>query len=147
VWCILLVDNSISKKYWPLEVCSCCTIAESIPGTMYRLLFLERSRSGLSCMATPCLPCVALSLSAFSAFFCYLLSAFITRSVFRTPDSARSSFSPLSIWPQTQPHSHLCSFLPSLRLLLLEADSSVLPKILDESGLLFPLSFPHFLFM
>jgi len=50
-----------------------------------------------------------------------------------------------SILSQTQPHFHLFSFLPSLQLLLFKADSSELPKTLDEFRPLFPYSLPHFL--
>jgi len=84
-------------------------------------------------------------------------SAFhVPRSVFRVPCSAFhvlcfdpgfrfDRFRLHSILPQTQPHFHLFSFWSSLRLLLLEADSSELPMTLDESRSLFPHSLPHFL--
>ena len=76
------------------------------------------------------------------------LSAFrFPLSAFRFPHSALPSRIPLSIQPQSQPHFHLFTFLSSLQLLLLEADSSVLPETLDEPRPFFPPSPPFFRFV
>ena len=68
-------------------------------------------------------------------------------SAIHYPHSALPSQIPLSIQPQSQPHFHLFTFLSSLRLLLLEADSSMLLETLDEPRSLFPLSPPFFRFV
>jgi len=113
---------------------------------MYRLYFPERPDPGL----------LQDRFSHFPLFtFRYLRSAFrypcsafhFPLSAFRFLHFTLPSRIPLSIQPQSQPHFHLFTFLSSLRLLLLEADSSVLPETLDEPRSLFPLSPPFFRFV
>jgi len=81
-----------------------------------------------------------------SALSCHLVSTFHVPCSCFDPRFHFDCFLLYSILPQTQPHFHLFSFLPFLQLLLFKADSSELPKTLDESRAPFPYSLPYFLF-